>query len=159
MGKPSHIVFTIVDSYFIQSGYRRASSTWYHLGDDLIRVVNLRRSSFSARYYLNAALSLRALDEQERPKEHQCPIRARLESLAPHSAGKMITDVLDLDLPMPDSKRQEAVVALLRAYILPFFANWSSAEQIRENLREGRGSGLLVTARLKEHLGVPIEPA
>ncbi len=61
---------------------RKRSSTWYLDEGDLIKVVNLQKSSYSNLYYPNLSIYFKAIggSDEPYPKEEECHIRTRLGS-------------------------------------------------------------------------------
>jgi len=47
------------------------SGSWYRTGDDVITVLNLQKSQYSLRYYVNVGWWLRALGDAKFPKENE----------------------------------------------------------------------------------------
>ena len=70
----------IIHGVLKPKGYKKRGVTWYHHHPDVIHVLNLQRE-FGTTYFLNAAIFIRALGNDEYPKEQHCHIRIRAEQI------------------------------------------------------------------------------
>jgi hypothetical protein len=55
------IVGSALSNCLEPEGFRRHRQTWHRNHDDVVEVVNLQKSQWSERYYLNIGIWLRAL--------------------------------------------------------------------------------------------------
>jgi hypothetical protein len=120
---------------------------WYLDKSDIIWIVNLQKSDFGGKFYINvglfikpdittvdefAASRLKERDEDLKqyydyskqyalgqfPKEHHCDIRARLDALVPDREGLNV--VLNLeDSSVTDRQRVITISQAIRDYALP----------------------------------------
>ena len=66
-----------------KAGLRKKGQSWYLNGRDAIVVANLQKSDWGDLYYINVGIWLMALGDASFPKENQCHIGFRAESLFP----------------------------------------------------------------------------
>jgi hypothetical protein len=55
-----------------RAGFKARATNWYKHGPDALLVVNLQKSLYGPRYYINLAAWVKQLGEVEAPKEYQC---------------------------------------------------------------------------------------
>jgi hypothetical protein len=112
------------------AGFSRRSASWYRTGADVITVLNLQRSQYGPKYYINIGLWLVALGEATTPKEHHCHIRTRLELLV-GDAREILERLLDLGSPMGDEARASEIAAFLEVHLAPVLKASVSLESLR----------------------------
>lgn len=66
-----------------KAGLQKRGQSWYLDGKDAIVVINLQKSDWGELYYINIGIWLKALGEASYPKENQCHLGFRAESLFP----------------------------------------------------------------------------
>jgi len=64
-------------------GFARKGQAWFKNGGDSTVVLNLQKSDFDEKYYVNFGVWLKALGDVAFPSENKCHIQARLTSLFP----------------------------------------------------------------------------
>jgi len=132
-----------------QAGFKVQSNTWHKSCQDTILVVNLQKSQWSQRYYINLAVWVRALGEAVAPKEHQCHIRERATSL-PGGEVQELERALDLDDGVMDpAQRSVCVGEFLRQTALPFLESLSTLGGIRSAFVAERLKGCFVHRQLR----------
>ncbi|QTN28808.1 DUF4304 domain-containing protein [Rhodoferax sp. AJA081-3] len=105
--------------------------SWFLDGDDSIVVLNLQKSDFDDKYYVNLGIWLKSLGAVAFPAENKCHIQVRLTSLFPGDAemieGACSGNASDEDL--------RTFVEFLRVKVAPFCADcvhtgalWSKIE-------------------------------
>jgi Domain of unknown function (DUF4304) len=64
-----------------KQGFKKTKTTWRKTTDDLIYVINIQGSQWNEEdYYINVAMYIRAIGEEENPPEYRCHIRSRIEN-------------------------------------------------------------------------------
>lgn len=83
------IVKVTFDDFMKASGFVKKGGSWYSTSNDAVIVVELQKSQYGPKYYVNIAWWLRLLGNASAPKEHACHVRTRLARLAPviHGVG------------------------------------------------------------------------
>ncbi len=56
-------------------GFKKKSDTWHLKHEEITHVVNLQKSSYGKQYYINIAMWLNTMGENNSPKDHLCHIR------------------------------------------------------------------------------------
>ncbi|TFC22108.1 DUF4304 domain-containing protein [Cryobacterium sp. MDB1-18-2] len=134
-----NVIQTAFDEFAKTAGCSKKSGSWYRRSSETILVLNLQKSQNGLQYYVNVALWLRALGDEESPKENKCQIRTRLTRLLPADLEKRLTELLDLDSDLDQMSRKEGLLDLLREHLLPLMEASSSLE----GLRSGDGQDLI----------------
>lgn len=88
-------VQTTFDTLAKSKGFTKRSGAWYLSREDTILVMDLQKSNYGPRYFVNVAVWLRALGEAQFPKEWHCHIRTRLTDLVPNP--KRVDKLLDVE--------------------------------------------------------------
>jgi len=130
MSQPK-ILTDVIDSQLKPAGFKRKASTWYKANTDTIVLLNLQKSSYGPQYYINIAVWLRAFGDVDTPKENECHIRLRWESIVPGNE-KHLERLLDLENgSLSDAARISEIELLVRNHVLPFLLQVSSLMEIR----------------------------
>lgn len=106
-----NIVQEAFDGFVLDHGYSKRSGSWYRTQRETVAVMNLQRSNYSPRYFINVALWLSVFGPEPYPKEHVCHIRTRLERLFDDAA--QLEAALDLDRTVEDGQRVSTISAAL----------------------------------------------
>lgn len=91
----STVVQSAIDTWAKNAGMTKKSGSWYLTRDETILVLNLQKSNYASRYYLNVAVWLQAIALAKFPNEQTCHIRTRLSRLDPDS--ERVDRLLDVD--------------------------------------------------------------
>ncbi len=134
-----NVIQMTFDEFGKASGGSKKSGSWYLRSPETIVVVNLQKSQYAVRYYVNVALWLLAAGPAEAPKTPQCHVQTRLDGLVPPALEERLTALLDLGSPIDEKARREELLALLRAHLLPLM----QASLSLESLRSGAGQELV----------------
>jgi hypothetical protein len=116
-------------------GLVKRSGSWYRTGHEVISVLNLQRSQYGRRYYVNLAFWLTAFGEERFPKEHKCQIRIRLDEVEPDKKAE-IERLLDLEEPLPG--RRDALRQIFDSALMPFLDAGGTLAGLRQLYRDGR---------------------
>ena|SRR2546430_17331722 len=125
------------DDFGKGSGMLKQSGTWYRTTDDVTQAMNLQKSQYGPRYYVNVGWWLRALGDVTFPKENQWHIGIRLDSLAANRADE-INELMNLDSPIAVAERTQRLGELLESELRPLLDGTASVESLRALRREGR---------------------
>ncbi|CAN7275388.1 DUF4304 domain-containing protein [Mesorhizobium sp. LjNodule214] len=91
-------------------GFRGVRATnFYREWPETICVLNLQKSSWGPQFYVNAAVWFKRLGPERRPKEYNCHIIWRVDSLMTSEQSKAFTEALDLDHSIPDDRRYSLI--------------------------------------------------
>ncbi|WP_457150720.1 DUF4304 domain-containing protein, partial [Mesorhizobium sp. P5_C1] len=81
------------------NGFKKKSATWYRQDAGALQVVNLQKSNFGLRFYVNIGCVPNGMSVEglPTPKEYDCPIKIRLDSAFPDQKTR-IEETLDLEI-------------------------------------------------------------
>ena len=119
---------------------------FYRERPETICVLNLQKSSWGPQFYLNAAVWLTRLGPERRPKEYNCHIIWRVDSLMTHEQSKAFEEALNLDHSIPNDRRYSLIQEGVDTYGFGLLARCESEEAA---LQIASGSGPNVRVALK----------
>ena len=153
MSQPKLLTETF-DAVLKPAGFKRKSDTWYSSRHDTVLILNLQKSTFGQQYYVNLGVWLKALGENETPKENHCHVRCRWKATMPDVDAAELERLLDLaDGSMSAAERVSRISELLNGHVLPFFAQVASLDGLRTALGSKSCRIHYVTRTAKELLG------
>src|SRR5438309_7775611 len=126
-----NVIQRVVDEFAKGLEMVRKSGSWYRHTDSLVTILNLQKSQYAPKYYLNIAFWLMELGSERFPKENAAHVRIRLDRLLPDAADE-ITKLLDLDSGMADPKREEGLRAILNSRLRPILDGTTTVEDLRQ---------------------------
>jgi hypothetical protein len=106
------------DDFAKSAGYEKKSGSWYRRSASVISILNLQKSQYSSRYFINIALWLLELGEEKYPKEQYCHLRSRIDAIFTDFESE-INDLLDFRVKMQDEQRLEQLDVILRRHLEP----------------------------------------
>ena len=151
-----NVIQSTFDEFGKESGGSKKSGSWYRRSSETIFVLNLQKSQYALRYYVNVAVWMLAAGPADAPKPPQCHIQTRLERLVPPTLEDRLTALLDLDSPIDEEVRHEELLALFREHLLPVMDAASTLDGLRSgdgqrfikaSLVDGDGQRLLAATR------------
>lgn len=134
-----NVVQTTFDEFGKAAGMRKQSASWLQRSDETVFVLNLQRSNYSVRYYVNVAVWLLALGENDAPKENNCHVRTRLDDLVGHSQEARLTELLDMGAQIDDHVRRLELLSVFEVHVRPMM----HAAQTLNGLRSEVGQALI----------------
>ncbi len=126
----------LAEPLLLEHGFTLKNTTWYRATGEVLQLINFQKNPWGAdQYYLNTALTFcsKSIKEMGRtlPKEYQCPIRFRSETLP---ETKRYVFVLDFEKDIPNDIREYNVLKLL-AYWLSFFDDTLTRESVINKIK------------------------
>jgi len=119
-----------------QNGFKKKrGDTWYKDMPESIAIINLQKSDYSNKWYVNVAIWIKGLDvssivplkklDIEKPAENHCPFKIRWERIIERNFDeadvKNIVSLTDMDeKTIPDNERIDAIRRMIYKHILPF---------------------------------------
>ncbi len=134
-----NVIQTTFDEFGKASAGRKKSGSWYRRSEETVFVLNLQKSNYAARYYINVAVWLLALGATDTPKENKCQVRSRLTQLVPDELESRVNELLDLDFPMEETARKSELLAVLDQHLQPLM----DAGATIKGLRSATGQALI----------------
>lgn len=118
---------------------KRKGWTWYSSPEGNLVAVDLQKSNYNAKYYVNICCSPAGMnvDGLPTPKEHKFPIRIRADGLFP-SRQEDIDRAFDLDnTTLSDEQRLESILEIISADIGPFLQRIRDISGLKSAIAEG----------------------
>lgn len=132
------------DAFGKSEGMVKRSGSWYRTGDEVIGVMNLQKSQYGPRYYINVGYWLQAIEEAKFPPDEQCHILIRLDALIA-DRGEEVKALLDFDSEISGEERTQRLGDLLNSRLRPALEQGSSVD----GLQKLRSEGLLKGAAIR----------
>lgn len=141
-----NIIQLAFDDFGRARGGRKKAGSWYLATPESVIVLNLQKSNYSPRYYINFGLWFLGIGPASDPRPTHCHLQARLESLVSEDDRPRLETLLDLDESMRDESRHDALLSALEDWLMPFIEAGSSLS----NLTTPNGQRLLKKSLLNE---------
>jgi hypothetical protein len=125
-------------------GFRKKSRTWWRTGEDTIQVVNLQKSPFGQRLYINLGVYVRQLGQESNPAQHNCHVQTRLEKVAAERYWNGIVSAESDPAPSSD------LIAAVLTDGIAWLNQVSTIEGIRSYIRSGGSKKGAVIASVRE---------
>jgi hypothetical protein len=130
------------------AGFTGKSGSWYLSSDESTVVLNLQKSDFDEKFYVNFGVWLQNLGAVDFPSENKCHIQARLTSLFPDNA-----EAVDRACKVGGSTEDFATFAeFLEKEVVPFCNDCLRAEGLRSKLEAGVFKKALIMKSAKDAL-------
>jgi hypothetical protein len=152
MKDSTSLVRTAMAQELRKAGYKVRANTWYKPCRDTILVANLQKSQYGDIHYINLAVWVRLLGENEAPKEYQCHIRQRATSLQTEKAKALEHALNFVDVSMSAEERENLIVEFMRTEAIPFLESLATLEGIQTAVETQRLRGGMVPERLRDLL-------
>lgn len=146
--------FTQYLGQFLQeAGFTSKANTWYFEENEVLKVVNLQRSTNSSMFYVNLCLvpNGMSVEEMPTPQEHKCPIRIRLTRALPDEKEE-IEKLLDFE--NEDSTDSEERAKMIANYILSFMGKITSLNELKQAIQDNSLRGGAITLSAYAYLGI-----
>lgn len=130
-------------------GFVKKGQSWFKRGTDSTVVLNLQKSDFDDKYYVNFGVWLMALGAEQFPAVHKCHIQSRLTSLFP-DRSEMIERACRLS---GDAAEFSEFVDFLSREVGPFVDACLRMDGLREMLMAGNFKRALIMKEARQHLG------
>jgi hypothetical protein len=124
--------------------FKKKSRTWWRTTDDVIQVVNLQKSAYGERLYVNLGLYIRSLGSEQNPPEYRCHIRVRLERLVPEPLYSSVASATS------DTEPSDGLLEALLVHGVQWLERLASPAGRRTFLREAVSAYCYVSMRARE---------
>jgi hypothetical protein len=121
-------------------GFARKGHSWFKNGGDSTVVLNLQKSDFDAKYYVNLGVWLKALGHVAFPSENECHIQARLTSVFPEHS-EMIDRACQL---AGDANEVAELLAFLTEEFAPFCDDCLTIDGLQAMFSNGKFKKALI---------------
>lgn len=133
-------VLEALDSSLAEVGFARAKRAriWRLTGPEVLQVVDLQRSSYGPKFYLNIGFWIRSEDPSvTAPKSHTCHVVARLADFCPDKERE-IAGLLTLDAgEYSPAQREHELASIVRAVAKSALVRGTTVEGLRSMDAEG----------------------
>lgn len=139
----------IIDKEFKPLGFKRKGNYWQLIGEEIIKVIYLQRSSFSKLYYINYGFNLVNLDYDDVSMH----IFHRLGSLD-SKENELIKNLLDFENEIELETRKAKLTEVIRKILRPGLCKVNSEKDILSSITEDPLLLNLLSIKVKEYLRV-----
>ena len=137
----SKILISIVDKKMKEHEFKKKNNGWYKTFDNVVVLLYLQRSSYSALYYpCMSALNRKINPDELYPKEHHCHLRTRVPPVT--SVDENCKDIFNLESNLSDAERERRLNNLLENYCIPRLHLMGSYEGIETLYAEDPDIGI-----------------
>ncbi len=149
-----NVIQATFDEFGKTRGGAKKSGSWYLPGSDTLAVLNLQKSQYGARYYVNVALWFLGIGTPTNPKPSHCHVQTRLESLIPEDVRTRVEELLDLGAVVADDQRHDELLSVLETQLGPLLdasqtliglASAPGQHLLKKSLIDGDGQRFLAT--------------
>lgn len=107
-----NIVQTTFDAFGKSLGGVKRSGSWYTTGADAVVVMDLQKSQYSVRYFINLGIWFLGVGASDWPKVPNCHVETRLTRITANAEEKDYVDrLLDMEFPLADEERNQKLLA------------------------------------------------
>lgn len=89
-------------------GFVGKGQSWFKNGQDAIVVLNIQKSDYEEKYYVNCGIWLKEIEVADFPPEHKCHLQVRLTSLFPEDAA-----MIERACSLTDGEDEMAALSLI----------------------------------------------
>jgi len=120
----------ILNDLLAPLGFIKKSNNWILDSDELIKKVNLQKSSFGNVYYINYGFILKSI-----PLEYEnMHVFYGLSSSDPKTS-KRINELLDFEFYINESDRTVELIEIIKSYLLDFIMSIQSESELQTELK------------------------
>lgn len=102
----------LITKILAPEGFHKKGRTWRLDTPETIAVVNLQRSQWSEKFYLNLGVMVKSMDSKLEPKHYECHARRRLAEIMPSRLrGHALFDLCDPSI-LPEEREKEITAAI-----------------------------------------------
>jgi hypothetical protein len=131
-------------------GFARKGQSWFKNGGDSTVVLNLQKSDFDDKYYVNFGVWLKALGDVAFPSENKCHIQARLTSLFPEHS-----EMIDRACKLASGANEVAeLMAFLTEEFAPFCDDCLRIDGLQARFSNGKFKKALIMKPARDLLTV-----
>jgi DNA-directed RNA polymerase subunit H (RpoH/RPB5) len=128
-----------------QYGFKKERLNWIFENDDIVKVLNLQKSSYAKQIYINIGIVIKAISPTVKYVHYESQIQSRLDHLID---GKF----LEFENPQNETERLEAFKDLLIGNPYNFFMLKGTKQELLKFVKESNTHMLFLTA--KKYLGI-----
>lgn len=126
------------------AGFSRKARTWWRRAGETIHVVNLQKSAFGERLYVNLGVYVTVLGPEASPPHNRCHVQVRLERIVDPARAAVVSSARPCETPPP------ALIDAVTMDGVAWFDSLSSQEGIRRYIATGGANKGLVFATVRQ---------
>jgi hypothetical protein len=130
-------------------GFVKKGQTWYLDSKDVISVVNLQKCDWGEWYFINVGIWLKVLEEGSFPKESECHLNYRAESLFPDQRELIL---LGCHLEMSNPEILVDLAKFIENQLIPFLDECREIKKLRELMAQGKLNNGIVWKEARKYL-------
>jgi hypothetical protein len=134
-----NIMQSTFDHFAKALGGRKKSGSWYIAGPDAVVVLNLQKSNYANKYYVNIGLWFTGVGPAKDPKPTYCHLQARAETLVDDTHRPRLEALLTVESDRPVDEHERDLLEALDSQIRPYI----EAGQTLAGLTTSAGQRLL----------------
>lgn len=134
-----------------RAGFLKKSQSWFLNGKDVVLVINLQKSDWNEAYYINIGIWLKALGDMAFPKENQCHLSYRAESLFPEQRELIL---LGCSLEKSNPQMLIDLSNFFENRLIPFLHECTDENKLRELMSQGMLTKGLVMKEARLYLSL-----
>ena len=134
---------------FQKAGFVKKGQSWYLDGNDALIVINLQKSNWGERYYINMGIWLKAFGEASFPQFNHCHLYYRVENFFPENR-ELILFGCSLENSSPEILAE--LTGFIESQLIPFLQSCTVISRLREMMIQGALEGGFVRLDAREDL-------
>lgn len=132
-----------------QYGFERAYEGWFKEFPEVIQVLGLQKSNYSNLYYLNIKIFIQGFFGKQYKKSKLLVTNATASIFC--RPGIQYSKFLDLENSLEYDDRKKGIELLFKDFIVPFFSNTSSKNDI---IKFYKNDSFFILPAVKAELGI-----
>jgi hypothetical protein len=151
----TRILKTAINAELKAQGFLRKGSNWYLSSEEVVVVVNLQKSNYSALYFLNLGFWLQQVEQAQYPRCEQCHVHNRASSLCPEGNPR-IADLLDIDeFSYDEEQRIIKIQQFISEILIPLLLKGSTISGLQKLISKNSGYAIRQVAKECLELEMP----
>jgi hypothetical protein len=137
-------------------GFSRKNSSWYRRFSEVVQILDLQKSAFGNRLYMNIGFAPVAMpiEGMPTPKESKFPVRIRADAAFPARYSE-IEGLLDFERKdFADGRRGDRLNAILVREVVPFMNTIWDIESLTVAIKHGAFSSGAVSIAVRKYLRI-----
>ncbi len=143
----------ITSKGFVQGPAKGGRKTWYKRFPETILVLDLQKSDFGGKYFINLAIGASSLLHEDFPREEHCHVRLRVEEVLPDH-DKQLTRALDLEDTTMVEEERKRWLELLVVKGVEWLEQFKIVQALSDSIRSDEKLRSRTYVALKRHLGI-----
>ena len=126
------------------AGFKKKARTWWRSRAAVIQVINIQKSAYGERLYINLGIYVKQFGTEQTPPENRCHVQARLERVSDPARQPDVERAASSTVP------SAALVEAILTDGLAWLDRLSTLQGIRSYLEHGGANKGLVLAAVRK---------